>query len=149
MAATLEPGELVLVDRVSPLLGLQRGEVVVFRPPIPGYSGIPFVKRVIGLPGDRLDLRGGRVYVNGRALSEPYVYGGQPTDTGFADVALTVPPGSIFVMGDHRGDSWDSRSYGPVPIADVVGRAWLAAGPRLSVALLPSPDYGRPASPAR
>jgi len=78
------------------------------------------IKRVIGLPGDRIAARGGHVYVDGQRLVEPYLS---------ADVAtssfgpLVVPPGHIWVMGDNRGDSLDSRVFGPIPEKNVVGRA--------------------------
>lgn len=142
MAATLRPGELLLVDRVTPrLVGITRGEVVIFRPPLPGYSGESFVKRVIGLPGEHVVIHDGHVSVDGRLLDEPYIYGGQATTTGLREFAMTVPQDAVFVMGDHRADSWDSRGYGPVPIADIVGRAWLAYDPATSIAILASPAY--------
>lgn len=111
-------GELLLVDRVTPrLVGITRGEVVIFRPPLPGYSGESFVKGVIGLPGEHVVIHDGHVYVDGRLLDEPYIYGGQATTTGLREFAMTAPQDAVFVMGDHRADSWDSRGYGPVPIA--------------------------------
>ncbi len=142
MVTTLEPGAVLLVDRVSPELnGIQRGEVVVFRPPIAGYTGEPFVKRVIGLPGEHVSIRAGHVYINGQELAEPYVYDGELTTTSVADYELTVPAGDVFVLGDHRADSYDSRGYGPVPISSILGRAWLALEPGASPALLSSPAY--------
>ncbi|HEX8938607.1 MAG TPA: signal peptidase I [Candidatus Limnocylindrales bacterium] len=142
MAATLRPGELLLVDRVTPgLLGVERGEVVIFHPPLSGYAGEPFVKRVIGLPGEHVVIHDGRVVVNDQPLEEPYVFKGEATTTAQREFSLTVPPGDVFVLGDHRADSWDSRGYGPVPISSIVGRAWLAYDPTSSIAAVASPDY--------
>ncbi len=121
MTSTLQSGELVLVDRQA---GLQRGEVLVFYPP--NGSTESYIKRLIGLPGDHISIRGGLVYVNGERLSEPYLAPGTVTRTDYVDFETTVPAGSIFVLGDDRTGSWDSRGFGPVPIANIVGRAWIA-----------------------
>lgn len=133
MAATLRSGEVVLVERTA-LTDLARGDVIVFNPPIPGYSGEPYVKRVIGLPGDTVTIQDGSVYVNGAKLAEPYLTAGEITlpdaRATSADAAesftVMVPAGTVFVLGDNRTLSYDSRAYGPVPLASVVGRAWLA-----------------------
>jgi len=79
-----------------------------------------FIKRVVGLPGETVESRDGQVYVNGKRLIEPYL----PTGTVTAGLApLTVPEGALFVMGDNRGSSSDSRVFGPVRRSSVVGRA--------------------------
>jgi signal peptidase I len=78
------------------------------------------IKRVIGLSGDRISASGGRVYVNGELLVEPYLPKGTIT-TSFGP--LIVPPGHVWVMGDNRGDSLDSRVFGPIPEGHIVGRA--------------------------
>ncbi len=133
MAATLEPGDHVLVDRLAyRVRAPHRGDVVVFHPP--GQYGI-FIKRVIGVPGDTISLRGGAVYVNGTRLVEPYVKedSGAPERTEPWPVRAvgpwslarpyTVPPGEYFVMGDNRSDSDDSRDWGPVARAAIIGEA--------------------------
>lgn len=124
MSATLQSGEVLLVERLD-VKDLARGQVVIFQPPIAGYTGIPFVKRVIGLPGDTVSIQDGAVYLNGQRLEEPYVAAGEVTATSSTPFSVTVPAGSVFVLGDNREDSYDSRSYGPVPVASIVGRAWL------------------------
>lgn len=151
MLDTLREGQLLLVDKLGPrITGYARGDIVVFQPP-PGasQSGAPFIKRVIGLPGDRIDLVGGRVQVNGVALDESaYTYEGQPTlPTGTLDHWL-VPQGSLFVMGDHRADSTDSRAaaLGPIPESSVIGRAVVRYWPLTSLVVLGPPHYPELAS---
>ncbi len=115
-------GETQPVDRYlfrAPL----RGEVVVFRSP--RDPDRDFVKRVIGLPGETVEIVSGTVYVNGLQLIEPYLY--RRDSTTMAPVE--VKPGTLFVLGDNRGASNDSRSWGPVPAENVVGRAWMRFWP--------------------
>jgi len=129
MEPTLEPGQYVLVDKLSPHFSdFHRGDVIVFQPPDgfqEGATNVPFIKRVIGLPGDTVELRGGAVYVNGVKLSEPYVFSGQETEPVGAQSTWIVPDGYLFVMGDHRQESEDSRVFGPIAKSTVIGRAWL------------------------
>jgi signal peptidase I len=156
MENTLQPGQYVLVDKLTPRWSTYaRGDIVVFDPP-PSWAaetnGVPLIKRVIGLPGDTIDLRNGKVYVNGAALSESYLYaeGGtaQPTDPSpDGQSEWVVPTGELFVMGDHRENSADSRVFGPIDLDLVVGRAWLRYWPINTFGLLPTPTYtGVPAS---
>ena len=146
MEATLMPDQYLLIDKLSPHWApYARGDIVVLQPP-PLYEdpgGTPFIKRVVGLPGDVVALHDGNVYVNGREVDEPYVFdvGGvrQPTNAtpGGASEWL-VPQGSLFVLGDHRQASADSRSFGPVDISRVIGRAWLRYWPLATFGLLPA-----------
>ena len=150
MEDTLQPGQYVLVDKLTPRWApYSRGDIVVFDPPASfaaDTAGVPLIKRVIGLPGDRVELRDGKVYVNGVELQEPYVYRDhgvpQTTDPGNDDrTEWLVPAGSLLVMGDHRQDSTDSRTFGPVEMTLVVGRAWLRYWPIASFGLLQAPAY--------
>lgn len=136
MESTLEPDQYVLIDKLTTRWSpYARGDIVVLDPPEEAaQGGTPFIKRVIGLEGDRVELRDGAVYVNGSRLDEPYVYreGGVPqrTEALFnGESAWTVPAGSVFVLGDHRGNSSDSRAFGPIEVAHVLGRAWLRYWP--------------------
>jgi signal peptidase I len=110
------------VYRVEPI---ERGDVVVFWYPLDRTKS--FIKRVVGLPGDQVEIRKGRVYINGTELAEPYV----PPE--FADRStygpLRVPDGEYFVMGDHRISSNDSRIFGPVPGSFIYGKAVFAYWP--------------------
>ncbi len=92
MSSTVQSGQVVLVDRVSTALGLQRGEVIVFHPP-DNPSSVPFIKRVIGLAGDHISITDGFVHVNGIQLDEPYLAPNTVTTTSVWDFEPTVPAG--------------------------------------------------------
>jgi signal peptidase I len=148
MERTLESGQYVLVDKLTPLWApYGRGDIIVFRPPEAAGDTVPLIKRVIGLPGDTVEVRDGLVFVNGTALDEGYLYRGEdgqtePTDPSFGGTtAWQVPPGQLLVMGDHRQDSSDSRVFGPIAVADVVGRAWLRYWPFDVFGVLSTPLY--------
>lgn len=157
MEQTLEPGQYVLVDKLSPRWDdYGRGDVVVFNPP-PTWTEdpTPFIKRVIGLPGDTVEIGDdGLVYVNGTALDETYVYTGaggmkDPTTATLEQRSWDVQPGELFVLGDHRSKSADSRVFGPIQRSDVVGRAFLRYWPLPTFGLLETPAYpGVPDAPA-
>jgi signal peptidase I len=102
---------------------LRRDDVVVFHPPA-GVSpgGIPLIKRVIGLPGDTVLIRSGLVYVDGSPLQEPYIKSKPDYDYG----PVTVPADKLFMMGDNRNNSFDSRNWGFEDFSGVVGKAeWI------------------------
>jgi signal peptidase I len=118
MRPTLLPGEHVLVDKVTyRLRAPRRWELVVFK--LPG--GELGLKRVVGLPGDRVALRDGALFIDGRRVEEPYVDYESVDGTFFGPVS--VPPDRLFVLGDRRANSEDSRNFGPVSLGNVVGRA--------------------------
>lgn len=148
MEDTFLDGQYVLVDRIShdwsPYV---RGQVVVFQPPAGVEDGnYPFIKRVIGVAGDTISLRDGKVYVNGTALDEPYLFRDaagqvQPTDPLTGQTTWTVPSGDLFVMGDHREVSEDSRAFGPIPVTSVIGRAVVRYWPLADFGLIQTPAY--------
>jgi len=130
MEPTLQIGDRIVVDKLSyHLHAVGRGDIVVFATPPkekaePGISDL--VKRVIGLPGDVISSRGGRVYINGAPLHEPWLAPGIVT-TGIR--TQKIPPGEYFVMGDNRSDSQDSRFFGPIARSLIVGRVVLRFWP--------------------
>jgi signal peptidase I len=149
METTLMPDQYVLVDKLSPRWSpYTRGDIVVFDPPASwsAGNGVPFIKRIIGLPGDTVELKDGKVFVNGTALDEPYIFKEdgtpQPTDPAPGGASTwVVPDGGLLVMGDHRRDSADSRSFGPIEIGHVIGRAWLRYWPFDTFGILPTPAH--------
>lgn len=116
----------------------RRGDIVVFTPP--GSSSDPYIKRIIGLPGDTIDIRDGTVWVNGVALEEGYVSSGTSWRGGNQS-AIVVPEGEFFVLGDNRENSSDSRSFGTVPKDDIIGKSWIAYWPPGSIQVFPRPSY--------
>ena len=106
----------------------QRGDVLVFK--YPEDPERDFIKRLIGLPGETIELRQSRVFINGEPLAEPYLdamrQGGHiPPDIRGTFGPQVVPEGHLFMMGDNRGDSQDSRYWGPLPVGSVKGRAFV------------------------
>ena len=155
MVPTINPGEYVLIDKISPRFNnFRRGDIVVFQPPEGfGQGGVPFIKRVIGLPGDTVSLENGHVFVTIAGgspvrLDEPYVVraingGAAPTlpkDSGGTS-SWTIAAGTYFVMGDNRPDSQDSRFFGPVDRQLIVGRAWLRYFPLSRIGFVSQPTY--------
>lgn len=148
MEATLLPEQYVLVDKLTPRWApYERGDIVVFEPPesMRSGSGAPFIKRVIGLPGDRVKLEDGLVLVNGVELDEPYLFERrgepEPTEPGGDGDSWVVPVGSLFVMGDHRSASADSREFGPIDTSTVLGRALLRYWPFDTFGPIERPTY--------
>jgi signal peptidase I len=117
MEPTLDTGEYVIVNRLSYRLGTpQRGDIIVFHPPLAPQE--EYIKRVIGLPWDEVEVRDGMVYVNGQALNETYL----STKTNYPGT-WRVPAGQLFVLGDNRNNSSDSHEWGTLALASVVGKA--------------------------
>ncbi|MGI8597407.1 MAG: signal peptidase I [Thermoleophilaceae bacterium] len=151
MVPTLAVGQRVLVDRVSGHFSSpDRGDVIVFKPPAGADEQPPrcgaedraqdsvcsrptrqrseanFIKRVVGEPGDRLKVLDGDVYINGRRQDEPFAEDCECPEYGRE---VTVPPGHFFMMGDNRGQSADSREWGPVPEDWIIGNAFFTYWP--------------------
>jgi signal peptidase I len=123
---------------VYPFHPPQRGDIIVFDPPT--VSDKPYIKRVIGLPGETVTFDGGNVYINGEKLDEPYISSGITDCTG-QYCSVTVPEGHIFVLGDNRRNSSDSRIFGPVPVNSIIGKALITYWPLSEFGLVPHYDY--------
>lgn len=140
MYPTFNDQELILTDKVSYRLHTPKhGDVIVFKAPTnPDFD---YIKRIVGLPGDRIEIRNGKVVRNGIELDEKYLPEGTAT-TGqpFLPEAkeITVPEKNIFVMGDNRPGSSDSRSWGYVKESEIVGKAFLRYFPLNKIGLLSS-----------
>jgi len=142
MQPNLHEGEYVIVDKVSYTFRQpERGEIIVLKNPNPGQPDL--IKRVIGLPRETIEVRGGQVHINGQPLTEPYI--AQPM--GREQTPLTLPAGQYFVMGDNRGNSSDSREFGARPGDDIVGRAWIIYWPPADWQILSRPTYAAPSTP--
>lgn len=138
MQTTLMPEDRVLVNKLSyKLHDVNRGDVIVFDRLTGEVQHDDLIKRVIALPGESLEVRSCEVYVDGRRLSEPYLNPEQVTAVepsarcgNHTDIAAqTVPDGMVFVMGDNRVQSFDSRDFGPIDIDKIRGRAFVVVWP--------------------
>ena len=159
MVPTLSIGQRVLVNRVSARFSdPERGDVTVFKPPkgaddnacgvrkpadmacarpTEGRSDTNFIKRVVGLPGERLKVVNNRVYINGRKQDEPFVSKGTPCEQ-LCNLSkeITIPKDHYFMMGDNRGESADSREWGPVPKKWLIGQAFVTYWPPKKIGTL-------------
>jgi signal peptidase I len=151
MVPTLEINQRVLVDRVSlKFSDPHRGDIVVFKPPkgadlstcgvdhpenqpcpkpTSAKSDTNFIKRVVGEPGDRLSVRRGRVYIDGKLEDDPHARPTSACPTCNMEKEITIPPDHYFMMGDNRGASADSREWGPVPKKWIIGHAFATYWP--------------------
>ena len=132
MEPNLHSNQRLVVEKLSYRFhGPRRFDVVVLRLPSQGEELL--IKRVVGLPGETIEIRDGQVFINDDSLDEGFVPG--ETRPGRAE-RVTVPPLHVYVLGDNRNHSNDSRSFGPVPIENIVGRAWLSYWPPEDVGLV-------------
>jgi signal peptidase I len=128
MEPNFQEGECIMVNKVSyRSSGPQRGDVIVFRPPPPNEeSPYPFIKRVIGLPGDIVEIKDGKVFINGTPLEEDEYIKAQPN---YTMPATEVPENEYFVLGDNRNNSTDSSKGWTVPRDNIIGKAWFVYWP--------------------
>lgn len=148
MSTTLLVGDRLLIDHRNSLHGQwRRGDIIAFTPP-PAWAsnqnngdavGDQYVKRVIGLPGETIDVRAGAAVINGKSLNEPYLNKTPCPDEG--PLHMTLGPDQYFVMGDNRANSEDARDHGPIANSDINGRAVRILAPFSRMGSLPSPDY--------
>jgi len=123
MEPTLYGHQRLIIEKLSYRIHPpERGDIVVVR--VPQFDKF-LIKRVIGLPGETLEIKNGLVYIDGQPLEEPYV-NGAPRGNYRATV---IPEGYVFVMGDNRNNSNDSRAFGPISIESIVGHAWMRYWP--------------------
>ena len=127
MSPTFAQGDRIIVDRLSTLLHRPYavGDVIVFPAPAgaPAREGEMYVKRVLGLPGDRIEILNGAIYRNGVRVAEPFLPGGTRTEPLTGVRSWSIGKEELFVLGDNRAGSLDSRVFGPITTKTVVGRA--------------------------
>ena len=134
MEPTIMSFDRIIAEKITPHFeGPNVGEVVVIKNPTGGTT--PFVKRVVALPGQTVDVKDGGVYVDGKRLNEGYTHG-LPSEPLSLTLPITVPADDVWVMGDNRTNSGDSRIFGPVPISTIIGRAVCVYWPLQHVASL-------------
>jgi signal peptidase I len=143
MEQTFHNNDYILTDKISyRFRHPQRGEVIIFK--APNNQEVDYIKRVIGLPGERVKVEKGHVFVNDVQIPEPYLHDvtllfpGSPLQEG---VDFTVPGGNYFVMGDNRPHSSDSREFGPVPQNLIIGRAFFRYWPLNVAGLIHKANY--------
>jgi signal peptidase I len=131
MEPNLHTAQRVVVEKVTYRFvhGPRRGDIVVIDMP---EQAEMLIKRVVGLPGETIQVRRGQVYIDDKLLEEPWTV----NPGGGSYGPQTIPPLHVFVLGDNRGASNDSRSFGPVPIEHIVGRAWFSYWPREHIGLV-------------
>ena len=126
MVPTLEEGQRIFVSKTAYLSHTpERGDIIVFKRSPQNPREIPLIKRVIGLPGEVIEIKSGNVYVDGYPLEEPYIKN-QPT---YVTEQLTIPDKNYFVLGDNRNYSKDSHEGWTVHEANIIGKAWVSIWP--------------------
>lgn len=138
MEPTLQAGEILLVNKLAYRFSqIEHGQIITFHYPL--QPQLDYVKRVIGLPGDVVEVQDGQVRVNGRQLYEPYI-SAPPEYSGIWE----VPSGQLFVLGDNRNPSADSHVWGFVPLENVIGKVIAVYWPPNRVRVLKSPNIFSP-----
>lgn len=144
--ASMEPSfydhEYLVIDEISyrfkePV----RGDIIVFHYPVDPKQY--FIKRIIGLPGETIQITNNHVFVNGEQLKEPYLDENLATR---GEIVITLQPDEYFVLGDNRGYSLDSRSFGPLPRRYIVGKTWIRGWPFNKITVFDPPTYNVPAA---
>ncbi len=119
----------------------QRGDIVIFEPP--QTHSEPYIKRIIALPGERVSVHDGGVYIDGKRLDEPYLNSLTLSQGVMTDQPYVVEPDHVFVLGDNRNNSRDSRMFGSVPISNIIGKAWVSYWPPGEMAVVPHETYAK------
>ncbi len=149
MEPNFVPGQRLVVNKLAYKFSEpERGDVIILHPP--ANVQVDYIKRIVALPGDTVEIKGGIVYVNGKSLQEPYIV----DPPGYTLKPLEVPERTYFVLGDNRNNSSDSHVWGPVPLENIIGKAWVTYWPVRDwgpVAARPAAagSSGRPRSPNR
>jgi signal peptidase I len=137
MDPTLENDQFLVVNKLGyRLQDPERGDIVVFRDP--RTDDRKLIKRVVGLPGEQVEIRTGEVIINGRLLEEPYV----ASQSHYSQAPLVIPEDEYFVLGDNRNNSSDSHNWGSLPRQKILGEAWVSYWPPRLWGVIPQDLYG-------
>jgi signal peptidase I len=137
MDPTLEDGQFLVVNKLGYRLhDPERGDIIVLRDP--RSDDLKLIKRVIGLPGEVVEIKDGQVMIDNHALDETYI----SFQSNYSREPLLIPEGEYFVLGDNRNNSSDSHSWGPFPRNRVVGKAWISYWPPRLWGIIPHEMYG-------
>lgn len=146
MDPTFHNGEYILTNKIEyKFKKPSRGDVIIFKSP--RNKDIDYIKRIIGEPGDRVALENGAFVINGMKLDEPYLPAGLYTSGGSflpEGAEIVVAEGRYFMAGDNRGHSSDSREFGPIPLEDFIGKAFLRYWPFSEAGVITAPSYSLP-----
>lgn len=124
MEPNFENGQRLIINKfIYRFDEIERGDVVIFHPP--SDTNVEYIKRVIGLPGETVEIRNRLVYINGELLSESYI----PDPPLYFMEEIEIPHGHYFVLGDNRNKSDDSHVWGPVPEGNIIGKVWFSIWP--------------------
>lgn len=136
MEPNFHDGQFLFINKLVYMLGKpERGDVIVFVPP--NNSSRDFIKRIVGLPGDKVEIVNGKVAINGAELAENYPL----NPATYSMPAMIVPPGEYFVLGDNRNYSSDSHSWGTVSAKKMIGKAWVSYWPPQLIGVVPTYSY--------
>lgn len=127
MVPTIQVGDQVIVDKFyfKYFDHLRPGDIIVFRPPPEAHSSENFIKRVVGLPGDKVEIKNHITYVNDKPLDERFITDQSKNNFG----PIVIPQNDVFVMGDNRNSSYDSRAWGFLPMKNITGRTLIRCWP--------------------
>ncbi len=145
MEPNFHDGQRLFINRVVYMIGKpQRGDVVVIRNP-KHADGEDLIKRIVGLPGEAIEIIEGKVFINDKPLDEPYI---EALLKRPGAKTWTLGPDEYFVLGDNRNNSNDSYDFGPIKRETIVGRAWISYWPLRWLRMIPQPNYDIMAQPA-
>lgn len=140
MFPNFDNGDYIITDKITYRVSQpKRGDVIVFKNP--RDESQDFIKRILGLPGDTVEIKSGHIYLNGKLLEEPFLDSSVITNPGFflqESETMVVPEGSYFVVGDNRQNSSDSREWGFLPKNEIIGRVVLRYWPQDAIGIFPA-----------
>ncbi len=124
MLPTFNNNDYLITEKISySLRSPNRGEIIIFHPP--DNPNVNYIKRIIGLPGDKIEIKDGNIYINSTKINESYLASDSQTNTVSQDINITLKDNEYFVLGDNRNHSRDSREIGPVPRSNIVSKIWV------------------------